>query len=299
MELQLLEMPKNDQLLHKIIDYKKEWEWLKTEISILEVNSIMDSEKAHDVMKKTQKLLKDAETIRTSIVKPFNDQVKTINSLAKLYTADLEEAKTIAKQKIVDFELKQETERQKEIQKIQQICSAILSCNNKQELDAKIIKIEENWYIGHADVVLSINTMIQKFEDQIRIQKEKEDQEKEQARLDELKKSNDQEAIKLAEQQAQLEQQKREKEAEKRKQEQLELEEQLAKKKQEEQEMIDLDRKLNKTKWLRKKYKFEVIDEKLVPRVYCSPSDKLIRDAIDKWTYEIPWLRIFEELSVQ
>ena len=96
-----------------------------------------------------------------------------------------------------------------------------------------------------------------------------------------------------------MEQQKREQEAEKRKQEQIELEAQLAKKKQEEQEMFDLDRKLNKSKWLRKKYKFEVIDEKLVPRVYCSPSDKLIRDAIDKWTYEIPWLRIYEELSVQ
>lgn len=299
MELQLLEMPKNDQLLHKIIDYKKEWEWLKTQIMILEVNSIMDSEKAHDVMKKTQKLLKDAELVRKTIVQPFNDQVKTINNLAKMYTADLEDAKAIAKQKIVDFELRQEAERQKEIQKVQQICSAVLSCKDKQELDAKIIKIEENWYIAHADVVLSINTMIQKFEDQIRIQKEKEDQEKEQARLDELKKANDQEAIKLAEQQAKLEQQKRDQEAEKRKQEQLELEEQLAKKKQEEQEMIDLDRKLNKSKWLRKKYKFEVIDEKIVPRIYCTPSDKLIRDAIDKWTYEIPWLRIYEELSVQ
>lgn len=298
-EIQLQEMPSSSSLIAKIVDYKKEWELLLAEVNTIEITSSLDTQPAHDVMKKAQKLLKDAETIRTTIVKPFNDQVKAINSLAKIYTSEIEEAKTIAKQKIVDFELKQEEERQKELLKIQQICTAILNCKNKGELDQKMLKIEENWYIGHADVIIAINTMIQKFEDQIRIAKEKEEAEKEEKRLAELKKSNDQEAIALAEEQARLDKIKKDQDDQKRKQEQEELQEQLLKKKQEEEQMLLLDKQLNKTKWVRETVKFEVTDETLVPRMYCTSNDKLIRDAVAKWIRDIPWVNIFTSLSVQ
>jgi len=298
-EIQLQEMPSSSSLIAKIVDYKKEWELLLAEVKSIEITSSLETQPAHDVMKKAQKLLKDAETIRTTIVKPFNDQVKAINSLAKIYTAEIEEAKTIAKEKIVSFELKQEEERQKELLKIQQICTAVLNCKDKSELDLKVSRIEDNWYINHADVVISINTMIQKFEDQVRIAKEKEEAEKEEKRLADLKKSNDQEAIALAEEQARLDKVRKEQEDEKRKQEQDELQSQLLKKKQEEEQMMMLDKQLNKTKWVRETVKFEVIDETLVPRMYCTSNDKLIRDAVAKWIRDIPWVKVFTSLSVQ
>ena len=52
------------------------------------------------------------------------------------------------------------------------------------------------------------------------------------------------------------------------------------------------------TSSIKKVWKFEVIDETEVPREYCEPSDKLIREAVKGGIRKIPGVRIYEENQV-
>jgi len=65
-EIQLQEMPSSSSLIAKIVDYKQAWEYLLAEVNAIEITSSLDTQPAHDVMKKAQKLLKECELLKES-----------------------------------------------------------------------------------------------------------------------------------------------------------------------------------------------------------------------------------------
>lgn len=259
----------------------------------------MDTAAVRLVMKEAQSIWWEVEEIRKYIVAPFNKQVKVINSIAKRIMEPIEEAKQIAKNKIVAWEEEQERLRREEILKISKICSAVRASKTKEELDEKMAKIEENWYLWNADVLLAVNDMIRKFEEEAQLAEEARLREAEAARLAEIKKTQDAEAARLEEERIALEQKERAIEAQKKSVENAELKQSLMAEKREQSEMMNIDKKLNQTKGLRKTMDFEIMDEKLVPREYCSPNEPLIREAVKNQVNEIPGVRIFEKISVQ
>ena len=130
--------------IERITPYEKRGNELLLKAQSLEINDNLDVPLVRDIMKKSQSLSKEVEDIRKHILKPIQDQVKFINSFAKKISEPIEESKKIAKDKIVAWEEEQERLRKLEMLKISQICSSVRNSKNKQELDKKISKIEEN-----------------------------------------------------------------------------------------------------------------------------------------------------------
>lgn len=296
--LLLEEMPKKENLLDRITPFEARWHELVAKVNSLEINDAMDTTAVRLVMKEAQSLSWEVEDIRKYIVAPFNKQVKVINSIAKRILEPIEEAKQIAKNKIVAREEEQERLRRAEQLKISQICSAVRNSKTKEELDEKISKIEENWYIGNADVLLAVNEMIRKFEEEAILAEEKRLRDIEAKRLADIKETQNAEAAMLEEKRIALAQKKRELESQQKATENIELQNSLMAEKREQAEMMTMDKKLNTTKGLRKTMDFEILDATLVPREYCCPDEALIREAI-KNQVTIPGVRIFEKISVQ
>lgn len=141
--------------------------------------------------------------------------------------------------------------------------------------------------------------MIRKFEEEAILAEEARLRAAEAERLAEIKKTQDAEAAKLEEERIALQQKERALEAQKKSVENAELKQSLMAEKREQANMLAMDKKLNTTKGIRKTMDFEILDPTLVPREYCSPDEKLLREAVKNQVNTIPGVRIFEKTSVQ
>lgn len=299
-EIMVLEdMPQKENLLERITPFELRGEEILEKVQSMEIKDSLDTAPVRAIMKEAQLLSWQVEDIRKYIVAPFNKQVKVINAIAKKIATPIEEAKKIAKDKIVAWEDEQERLRKAEEPRVMQICSAVRNTKTRSELTEKITKIEENWYIGNADVLLAVNAMYKKFEEEERLAQEEQKRKEEAERLAKIRAEQDAEAVKLEEQRIENERKQRVLDEESARQKALAQEQELLREKQEQSEILDIDKKLNTTKWVRKTMSFEVLDESIVPREYCSPDESLIREAVKNNVTEIPWVKIFLKTSVQ
>lgn len=292
-------LPQQENLLERISPYEVRGQELLTKVSNLEIKDSLDIPAVRAVMKETQALSSEVEEIRKFIIAPFNKQVKVINSYAKKILEPIEDAKRIAKDKIIAWEDEQDRLRKAEEMKIQQICSAVKASKTREELAEKINKIEENGYLENADVLLAINTIYKKFEEEERLAEEQQKRKEEEERLAKIKAEQDAETARLEAQRIENERKQRELEEQARKLKAQEQEQALLADKKAQEEMLAIDKKLNQTKGVRKTMDFEILDPTLVPRSYCSPDESLIREAVKNGVDSIPGVKIFLKTSVQ
>lgn len=267
------------------------WTELQKIVDQIEIKSFDDIETAKDILKDCTDLEKKIEDTRTSITKPINDMLKSINNLAKEVSIPVNEAKLNIKKKIVDFNERQEKLKKQEAERIDRIVSQIWKSVDVDSLNMYVNtldEIEQNNFV----VKTAIFNIKMKLEEEKRRLEEEKKRKEEQEQLEKEKKLMSEEQSKIAEEKMKIEQEKREIEEEK--------------KKQAEQKIIDEAQKKSdnsvwpmKVKWIRSTTKWEIVNEKEVPILFCSPDSKKINEAIRMWITSIPWLKMWEETTVQ
>jgi len=103
--------------------YVAKGKMIESEIQSLSITTFIDLENADTLLKKTQKLKREIEEKRVEIVKPVNDQVKIINSMAKEILIPIEQSELVLKNKILEWNRQQEAiraEKEKAIKWLEQ-----------------------------------------------------------------------------------------------------------------------------------------------------------------------------------
>ena len=258
---------------------------------------ITDSEwatEAKALEKECTSLEKLIETKRTDITGPMNEQIKKINESAKILVAPITQAKEDIRKKQIEYAQKLERERMEKENKILQKIQEINSMKSEVDLEVFIMNMPE---APDSRISVVIEARRSFFIEQERLEEMKKLQKAEQERLDKIAKEQGDKAAELAkkESDAALKQKQIEDEM-KRIQEddtRRELEATAAK------ETKESSKSYGQVKWLRKVTQFEIIDEILVPRAFCTSDISKIKAAFKLGHTEIPGVRIWEEDKIQ
>ena len=261
---------------------------LRTEAETIVVADMEDAETARLKIKECTALEKEIEDARTAITKPVNEKLREINNLAKQVSLPVAEAKNILTKKINDYMSEQERIRQEKLATLNREVQKIKSLLTHDDLNAYVALDE------HADNELIKSTIsLQKANIDAEIKRKEEDdlRRKEQEALKAKQAEQSAEEAKLAEERMKIEQERRDLEAEKARieREKIEAEQNKA------MAQTVMSTEEVKVKGTRTQTKWEIEDEKLVPRELCSPDSKKVNERIKTGVKNIPWLRIWEE----
>lgn len=178
----------------------------------LTVENHEDMETANALLKETVAAEKEIEEVRTSMVKPLNDQVKQINALAKEFSAPVESAKLLVKEKILAFNRKQEEIR---LAKERALQAGISACDKTDDRDGLTaldlipddVKSDPRFQIAFERAKFRI-------EESERIEAERVRQEAERKRIEETKAAQGAEMAEIERKQAEINAEKKRIEAE-------------------------------------------------------------------------------------
>lgn len=265
---------------------------IKNKATGLQIKNPENLQEANLIFKDCQSVLKEIEIGRKSLIAPMRDAVSQINDLAKKVAIPTEEAKLQLKEKILKYNQEQEKIRFEKAEKERKRLETI---RLKEEADRKKREDEER---------------IKREKEEARLEAIRVKQAKAQAKIDEEKNENkrkeaeiEQKRIdaqsKIEKDKLEIARKKRELEEDKKRLEEVKKEnkrKELEKKQQEKREQEEKD---NKVKGLRILFKYEIIDENLVPKSFCSPDSKKINEAIKNGVREIEGIKIFEEKAIR
>lgn len=244
-------------------NHRKKVDEVVRQANEIEVNNVTDAKLAADALKETNKVIRWIDSERKKILEPLKEFTNKLNLLSKDIWEPAQHAKAKIKSKILKYNEEIEKIRKEEELRVQ-----------KEKEEAIRRELEEKRKIEEA---------------------EKLKREEEQRLIDQ---ANEKEKSELEE--------KMNKERREREQEQLAEKSRLEQKRKEQERIASMRwqalwvaSKEVKPKWVRKVVKFEISNNSEVPRSYCEPSEKIIRDAVKAWIKEIPWVRIREETVVQ
>lgn len=250
-----------------------------------------DSQVASMILKDCQITEQQLEEKRLEITKPLNDFVKEVNTLFKETALPIIQAKSIVKQKILEYNQEKERIRLEEERKRFAEEQARLKKLEDERLERE--RIERLKREEEERKLALERARLKKLEDE-RIAKEMaalkaSDDEKKKAL--EVAEKQRQEREALENERLELQRQKRELDEEKlRQEEQRKLDEQKKKAELE----AEYARRDAKVKGVYKLWQYEITDEQLVPREFCSPDSKKINESIKKGVRDIKGLRIFQ-----
>lgn len=247
---------------------------------------------ANEMLKYCQTIERESELKRKEVIAPYNSFVKEVNDFVKEILKPTEESKLIIKSKILGYNEEQEKIRaeQAEVErkKLEEIRLAEeAEVKRRQDEERKIREAEE----AKLDAIRK-----QQEEERKKIALEQDENKKKEM---EIERRRLEEQAKIEEAKQEIEVKKREMEAEeKRIAEDRKRVEEL-KKIQEEKEKREQEEKENKVKGIRSIWKYDVTDENLVPREFCSPDSKKINEAIKKGITEIQGVKIYQSKDIR
>lgn len=281
------------------------------DVSLAEANALVKEINAHK---------KDVQEKRLEITKPMNAVVNALITKEKEILLPLEEGKNKLSEKILNYSAEVERKRKEEEDRVQGIVDDLKhfvssDLSTVEEIDmngaglkeafGKLPEADQNHPTIKLAFMNTVNTLSEKkatLEEEARQAAERARQAEEQKRLDA-------EAKKMSDAEAEIARERNEIEAEKRKLENDKLaiekeKEDIARRK----ELQEAEKAANKlAKGSGKKIKtnavtstkFEITDENAVARMYCSPDESKIREAIKNGVLEIGGVRIYEETKVR
>lgn len=271
---------------------KKKGLEIKTSASELVIKNSEDLQKSSAIFKLCQENLKEIEEGRKELITPHRDFVNQINKLAKKVSVSTEEAKLLVKEKILKYNQEQEKIRFEKAEKERKRLEKIRLKEDEDRLERKRIEDEK------------------REKEEARLEKIRIGQEKAQAKIDEEKNENKRKEAQIEADrinaQAKIEADKLEIARKKREldeeRKQIEEDKKEAKRKAleaKQQEKRDKEEEANKVKGMRTLTKYEIIDEDLVPRGFCSSDSKKINEAIKSGVKKIAGIKIFKEKSIR
>lgn len=283
-----------------------------------------DLKAANELVKRMNAHKKLVETKRLDLTQPLNNVIKQLIAKEKEVLLPLSEGKSAISTKILDYSEEIERKRIEEQHRIEKIVDTIIDHYDMRVTDVKKVdeagaKLKEYYQkLPEADQnnpsvkVAFMTTVgnltdrknrileeeraeaerIRQAEEQKRLDAERAKQSEEEARIAAERKKVDDEKRAIEEEKLQMEREKAEiehqKELQKAEAEQLKREKEEAKK-------AAARPKTNQVT----STKFEITDESVVDRIYCSPDEKLIREAIKLGVKNIAGVRIYEETKVR
>lgn len=290
----------------------------------LVITSDEDVKTAREVIKEINAHKKEVSEKRLAYTQPLNNIVAQLIAKEKEVLLPLDEGKTDISDKIIAYSEEVERKRKEEAERIDTINDTIIDHYNMQaatveEVDTAGANLKKYFEeLSEADknnptLKVSFMTTVGRLTDRknqiiedARIEAERVRQAEEQAKLDAEREKQTAEENRLAEERLANEEAKRQIEADKlqmqRDKEELERQKEIQKA---EAEALKLEKaEARKVKAAPKTNqvtttKFEITDESAVDRIYCSPDEKLIREAIKLGVKNIAGVRIYEEKKVR
>ena len=283
--------------------------------SLKEANALIKEINAHK---------SDVKAKRLALTKPLNNVIDQLIAKEKEVLLPLDEGKTEVSDKIITYSEEVERKRIAEINRVNDIVGdlehfASSFMETPEEVDMNGAGLKEAFEkLPEADKnnpsikVAFMSTVgkltdrknaiieeqraeaerVRQAEEQKKLDAEREKQTAEENRLAEERRQNEAEKRELEEQKLQMQRDKeeleRQKEIQKAEAEALKIEKANAK-------AVKAAPKTNKVT----STKFEITDESAVDRIYCSPDEKLIREAIKLGVKNIAGVRIYEETKVR
>ena len=262
----------------------------------LAVAKIEDIQVATVVLKECQSTEQLIEERRVSITKPINDFVKEVNVLFKEVSLPLLTAKNTVSQKILNYNQEQERIRKEEEAKRFAEEQARLRKLEEERLERE--RIETAKREAEEKKLRDAQERLRKL-DEARIAKEAsankasiEEQNKLRAEAEKQRLERE----KLEKERLEIERQKRESEEDKKRIEEERKSFDILKAEVAERARKEIELKV---KGIRKTWQWEIVAEISIPRVFCSPDNKKINEAIKSGVRVIDGLRIFEATRIQ
>ena len=255
-----------------------------------------------DLRKKITSFLTGSEKKRKDLTKPILDFKKQIDELAKDSLKPALETKERLTQLIINYEELLEKKRQEELARINKIRKVFLDGMKRlkptpKENKEMIDNVKEYFHDlkkqdqQNPEILQSCQTLLNAIGEKIKTQEAEIQAKIDKEKLAKLNKENDLEKIRLEKEKMDLE-----KKAKEQKEEALRLHNIALQKEIEEiRKQAEIQAKTVKVKTgLKERITFEIINPLEVPKEFCSPDEKLIRQAIKEGKTEIIGVRIFK-----
>lgn len=265
---------------------------LKTQAETQVVEQASDLIMANQIFKQAQALRKDIKSNYKDVIFYYEDFIKQVRVLVDEVGQPGEQAELIISQKILAYNEKVENERRIEAEKEK----ARLEAVRLQEEETKAALDAEEARIRKIETDRLAKIAAEQEEQRRVIAKEQDANKRAQA---EIESKRLEEEAKLEAERVRLDQQKRAME-----QQQKDIDQQkkamddavIAKEKADAQAVVD---GANKVKGLRESLDFEILNENLIPRAFCSPDGVKIRAGIKSGLREIEGIKIFTKKRIQ
>ncbi|MDZ4228522.1 MAG: hypothetical protein U1E54_04730 [Candidatus Levybacteria bacterium] len=255
-----------------------------------------DVQIATSIMKDCQLTEKELEAKRLEITKPLNDFITEVNVLFRETATPILQAKSDIKQKILVWNQEQERIKLEEERKRFEAEQARLRKLEEERLLREKIELEKR--LAEEAKLKAEQERLRKLEEE-RLRKEFEANkasEEEQARLKAIADKQRLEREKIEQEKLEIIRKNREIEEEKLRI--AEEKKEMTRKWIADQKAL-IEGKDRKVKGIVNLWTYEIIDEALLPRVFCSPDSKKINEAIKQGIREIEGLRIYENKIVR